>query len=312
MPDLRLADLLAALSVTDLAMGQSRELAIRACVVATAIARSMGLPEAEVSVVYYTTLLKHLGCTATSHEETQLFGPDEMAMRRVAERVDVTSQREALGFLRVAGKGAGAGRVRHVVKAVTGGKETNRAITEAVCEVAALMADRLQLGEGVRRALSENVERWDGKGGPRGLRADDIALAARIAEPARQAVLSMRPRARRPRSRWSASDPEAGSIRRSQRPSLWWALTSSGASKPGIRGPRSLPRNPSRSGGSRMTGSSRSPERSLTSSTSRRRSRWATRPRWPRSRRRRQRGSDFRTLSGSCSQVSCTTSAGPA
>ena len=190
MPDLRLADLLAALSVTtDLAMGQSRELAIRACVVATAIARGMGLPEAEVSVVYFTTLLKHLGCTATSHDETQLFGPDEMAMRRVAERVDVASQREALGFLRVAGKGAGVGRVRHIVKAVTGGKETEQAITEAVCEVAALMADRLQLGEGVRRALSENLERWDGKGGPRGLRADDIALAARIAEPARQAVL---------------------------------------------------------------------------------------------------------------------------
>ena len=87
MPDLRLADLLTALSVTtDLAMGQSRELAIRSCVVATAIARSIGLPEAEVSVVYYTTLLKHLGCTATSHEETQLFGPDELGMRRVAER----------------------------------------------------------------------------------------------------------------------------------------------------------------------------------------------------------------------------------
>jgi hypothetical protein len=79
VPDLRLADLLAALSVTtDLAMGQSRELAIRSCVVATAIARRIGLPEAEVSVVYYTTLLKHLGCTATSHEETQLFGPDEL------------------------------------------------------------------------------------------------------------------------------------------------------------------------------------------------------------------------------------------
>jgi HD-GYP domain-containing protein (c-di-GMP phosphodiesterase class II) len=190
VPDLRLADLLAALSVTtDLAMGQSRELAIRSCVVATAIARSIGLPEAEVSVVYYTTLLKHLGCTATSHEETQLFGPDELGMRRVAERIDLTSRKEALGFLRVAGKGAGAGRVGHVVRAVTGGEETDRAITEAVCEVAALMANRLQLGEGVRRALSENLERWDGKGGPRRLRADDIALAARIAEPARQAVL---------------------------------------------------------------------------------------------------------------------------
>ena len=191
MPDLRLADLLAALSMTtDLAMGQSREQAIRACVLGTAIARRMGLPETEVSVVYYTTLLKHLGCTATSHEETRLFGPDELGMRRVAERIDATRPTEALGFLRVAGRGAGVGRVRHVVNAVTGGREADRVITEAVCEVAALMADRLELGEGVRRALNENLERWDGKGGPRGLRADDVALAARIAEPARQAVIS--------------------------------------------------------------------------------------------------------------------------
>ena len=190
MPDLRLADLLAAMSVTtDLAMGQSREQAIRACVLGTAIARRMGLPEAEVGVVYYTTLLKHLGCTATSHEETQLFGPDELAMRRVAERIDSARPAEALGFLRVAGKGAGAGRARHVMRAVTGGREVDRQIAESVCEVAALMADRLELGQDVRRALSENLERWDGKGGPRGLQAGDVAVAARIAEPARQAVL---------------------------------------------------------------------------------------------------------------------------
>jgi HD-GYP domain-containing protein (c-di-GMP phosphodiesterase class II) len=170
-------------------MGQSRELAIRACVVGSAIARKMGLSETEVSVAYYTTLLKHLGCTATSHEETRLFGPDELGMRRVAELTDFARPREALGFLRVAGTGAGVGRAKHVAKAVTGGKETDRAIAAAVCEVAALMADRLELGDDVRRALNENLERWDGKGAPRGLRAEDISLAARIAEPARQAVL---------------------------------------------------------------------------------------------------------------------------
>jgi hypothetical protein len=74
MPDeVRLADLLAALSLTtDLAMGQPPEKAIRAAVTATEMARHMGIPRAEVSDVYYTTL-KHLGCTATAHEEAELF-----------------------------------------------------------------------------------------------------------------------------------------------------------------------------------------------------------------------------------------------
>jgi hypothetical protein len=91
VPDeVRLADLLAALSLTtDLAMGQPPEKAIRATVIATEIARHMGIPRAEVSDVYYTTLLKHLGCTATAHEEAQLFGPDGLGLRRVAERTDV-------------------------------------------------------------------------------------------------------------------------------------------------------------------------------------------------------------------------------
>ena len=195
---------------------------------------------------------------------------------------------------------------------MTGGEETDRAITEAVCEVAALMADRLQLGEGVRRALSENLERWDGKGGPRRLRADDIALAARIAEPARQAVL------------FHASSGEEAALEMVRRRSGGW-FDPAVAEAFSVVGPDELRRleaedpwaavlaaEPSRSGGSRRIGSSRSPERSRTSSTSRRRSRWATRPGWPRSRRRRQRGSDFRTPSGSCSPVSCTTSAGPA
>ena len=190
MAELRLADLLAALSVTtDLAMGQTPQKAIRACVLGTEVARRMGLPEAEVVDVYYTTLLKHLGCTATSHEETVLFGPDELGMRRVAERTDFTVGTEAPGFLRLVGRGAGVGRARHVAKAVVGARETDRLLLGAICEVAALMADRLGLGERVRRALHENTERFDGKGGPQGLRGDQIALAARIAEPATQAVI---------------------------------------------------------------------------------------------------------------------------
>ena len=188
--DLRLADLLAALSVTtDLAMGQPPEKAMRACVVATEIARRLGLPEPDVADVYYTTLLKHLGCTATGHEEVHLFGPDDLGMRPVAERTDVADRREMLGLLRVTGRGAGLGRLRYLARAMTAGKETNASIFRAVCEVAARMAERLDLGDDVRRGLYESLERWDGRGEPRKLRGEDIALPARIAEPATQAVI---------------------------------------------------------------------------------------------------------------------------
>ncbi|HEX6231417.1 MAG TPA: HD domain-containing phosphohydrolase [Actinomycetota bacterium] len=188
--ELRLADLLAALSLTtDLAMGQEPEKAIRATVVATELARRMDLPETDVADVYYTTLLKHLGCTASAHEEAHLFGPDELGMRRVAERTDPTRTRERLELMRMTGRGAGLGRLRYVARAAAAGTAATDAIFHAVCEVGAGMAERLGLGDGVRRALFESLERWDGKEGPQGLRGEGIALPARIAEPATQAVI---------------------------------------------------------------------------------------------------------------------------
>lgn len=186
--DLRLADLLAALSVsTDLAMGQAPEKAIRACVVATEVARRLDLPDHEVSDVYYTTLLKHLGCTATPHEEL-LFGPDELTTRSVAERTDMTSPGELLALLRVTGAGTGSSRIRYLARALTSKKE-NAEMLLAICEVATRLAERLRLGPGVERALFQNLERWDGKGEPKKVRGEEIALPARIAEPATQAVI---------------------------------------------------------------------------------------------------------------------------
>ena len=77
----------------------------------------------------------------------------------------------------------------HLARTVAGGKRESGGIFRAICEVATQMAERLQLGDDVRDALYASLERWDGKGAPRGLVGDDIALASRIAEPATQAVI---------------------------------------------------------------------------------------------------------------------------
>jgi HD-GYP domain-containing protein (c-di-GMP phosphodiesterase class II)/DNA-binding CsgD family transcriptional regulator len=185
----RLADLLAAVSVaTDLGMGQEPEKAIRACLVATALARRMGTGEAEVSDVYYTALLRHLGCTATAHEETYM-GGDELGSRPAAERADFGNPREAFALLLQMGRGTGVDRVRYLARALRAGKEGDQAILAAVCEVGARLAERLGLGSGVRDGLYQAFERWDGKGTPRGLAAEGICLPARLAEVGHQAVI---------------------------------------------------------------------------------------------------------------------------
>jgi putative nucleotidyltransferase with HDIG domain len=187
--ELRLAEPLAALSVTtDLGMGQAPEKSVRSCLLATELARAAGLPEPQVRDVYYTALLQHLGCTAAAHEVTELFG-DDLTVNAVAERTDETRLRESLALLRMAGRGTGARRVRHVARAVTAGDAANTAILRSVCEVATRMADRLRLGDGVRAGLHDVLEGWDGRGGAYGLAADDIAVPARFAALATQTVI---------------------------------------------------------------------------------------------------------------------------
>jgi hypothetical protein len=116
----RLADLLAAVSVaTDLGMGQEPEKAMYACLVATALARRMGTPESDVSEVYYTALLRHLGCTATAHEEAYL-GGDELVSRPAAERADFGNARESFALLLQMGRGTGVDRARYITRAPCG------------------------------------------------------------------------------------------------------------------------------------------------------------------------------------------------
>ncbi len=187
--ELRLAELLAALSVTtDLGMGQAPEKAIRSCLVATGLADRLELPGRQRRDVYYVTLLRHLGCTATASEEARLFGGDELVSRPVAERTDFGRPREMLAMMLATGRGTGSARPRHLARALAGSRHADM-IQRSVCEVGASLGRRLGLGDGVREGLYQVMERWDGRGAPAGLAGDQIVIAARIADVATQAVI---------------------------------------------------------------------------------------------------------------------------
>ena len=65
----RLADVLASVSlVSDQGFGLPADESMRACLIATAVARRLGLPETVVADTFYTALLQHLGCVGYAHE----------------------------------------------------------------------------------------------------------------------------------------------------------------------------------------------------------------------------------------------------
>ena len=185
---LRLAELLVPLSlVTDLGMGAPDEAAARACLVATGLARWLALPETVVADVYYTTLLKHLGCTATAHEEAERLGGDELATRPLFSRTDERRPSEMLSLLASIGADRPPRERARIIVGTIGAGSWGGEVQRAVCEVASLAAGRLGMSSAVQGAIGQTFERWDGKG-PLGRTGNDIPLAARLAAVASRAV----------------------------------------------------------------------------------------------------------------------------
>jgi HD-GYP domain-containing protein (c-di-GMP phosphodiesterase class II)/DNA-binding CsgD family transcriptional regulator len=173
------AGVVAALSVTsDLTRGHPPGEAMRACLLATELARRAGLSPARQGEVFYASLMRYAGCAATSHEAAAAFGGDDIAVRSRGDLIDPTRPLEALGFL--AGLGSGIEKVRVLARAPRVAKIVEES-ARADCEVGADLSRRLRLSEGVSRAVLCAFERFDGKGSPAGLAGDEVSEAARFA-----------------------------------------------------------------------------------------------------------------------------------
>ena len=170
--------------------GLPPETAMRACVIGTALARELGLPEQDVSDTFYATLLMHVGCTALAHETAAVFG-DDLTVNSAVARTNFADPRDVFKtMIPEATHGmATLARGRAGAFIVTRGKAFGRRFDTGACEVARETARRIGLSEGVQQGLYEVQEWWNGAGAPRGLRADEIALPARIARAATDAAL---------------------------------------------------------------------------------------------------------------------------
>jgi HD-GYP domain-containing protein (c-di-GMP phosphodiesterase class II) len=185
---LRLADLLSGLSiVSDLGYGLPIETALRSCLIGTAVARRMTLPEREVADVFYVSLLFHVGCVAYAQETFELFG-DDQAVRRAAVETDLTDVRDIFATL-IPRSTRGlhpAARLRGAVRMAVTGRAFGKAHDQASCEVARSVSRRIGLPESVSKSLYDIHEWWNGAGA-RSLHGEQITRPARIARVATEA-----------------------------------------------------------------------------------------------------------------------------
>ena len=186
---LRLAELMAAFSLAmDLGLGQPMEWVMRTCLPGVHLSDLLGLNQEEQRQVYYLSLLRHIGCTATADWEAAVFG-NELALGD-ALITDAKHPAEALRFLLNApGRGQPLlSRVRHLGKALAAGPGMKGAVDRIQCEVAGQLAQRLDFDKDLRQALGQVFERWDGQGEPHQLKGENLALSVRIVHLAQDAV----------------------------------------------------------------------------------------------------------------------------
>lgn len=188
---LRLADLLAALSlVADMGYGLRPGHGMRSSLIGVMLARELGIPEHEAAETFYTALLLHIGCIGFSHEMSAAFG-DELRANRAGAKTNFGDPRDVFATL-IPETTRGlrpAAQLRAAAFIVTRGRSLGRRYDTTVCEVARETARRIDLSNGVQRALFEVKECWNGSGGPQGLSGEEILLPARIARVATEAAL---------------------------------------------------------------------------------------------------------------------------
>ena len=188
---LRLADLLGGLSlVADMGYGLQPGHGMRSCLIGVELARELALGEHEVAEIFYTAMLLHIGCVGFSHEMYASFG-DELRANRAGARTNFADPRDIFATLipeTTRGLRPPA-QLRAAAFIVTRGRALGKRYDATVCELARETARRLDLSNGVQRALFEVKESWNGSGGPLGLRGEEILLPARIARVATEATL---------------------------------------------------------------------------------------------------------------------------
>ncbi|MEO8285068.1 MAG: HD domain-containing phosphohydrolase [Chloroflexota bacterium] len=194
--DLRLAEVIGAISLaTDLGMGNPLEYALCSCVLAVRLGDALGLGDEDLREVYYQALLRYIGCNAETHMLSSLAG-DEAAVRADFGQIDTGNIGEVVGVMTRAIRQANAGASpTHVARMVARGLLTLPKIKASFaehCEVAQRLGERLGFEGNVVRALGQLYERWDGKGSPRGLKGENVALSVRVVTIAQDAITFQR------------------------------------------------------------------------------------------------------------------------
>ena len=177
-----LHDILGALGhALDLTEGQPLGHCQRCAWIGVHIGREIGLDEASLAELYYTILLKDLGCSSNAARICELFLADDLTFKRDFKLVD-GSMGAALRFtIAQTARGSGVAERFRSVLHVLQSRDVTRDLIETRCHRGADIAAKLRFPAAVQDGVRSLDERWDGSGKPEGLVGPAIPLYSRVA-----------------------------------------------------------------------------------------------------------------------------------
>lgn len=181
--NLKLSELISALShALDITEGQPEGHCVRCCWIGIHIGREIGLAEDALWDLYYTLLLKDLGCSSNAARICELYLTDDLGFKRDFKTVGDSLPQVINFVLRHTGLKAGlAERFRSVLTIFRDGSEIARELIATRCQRGAEIARLLRFPESVAAGIYSLDEHFNGQGKPEGLAGQAIPLHSRIA-----------------------------------------------------------------------------------------------------------------------------------
>lgn len=178
-----LSEVVGALSYAlDITEGQPVGHSLRCCWIGMHVGMRLGFSTADLSDLYYTLLLKDIGCSSNAARICKLYLADDLSFKNAYKVVD-TKLPEILRFL-LANTARGSGfveRLQTLVHIARNGGEISRELIETRCQRGAEIARSMRFSEAVAGGILDLDEHWDGSGQPLNKQAADISLFSRIA-----------------------------------------------------------------------------------------------------------------------------------
>ncbi|WP_297110536.1 HD domain-containing protein [uncultured Devosia sp.] len=180
---IHLSEVVGALSFAlDITEGQPVGHSLRCCWIGMHVGRGLGMSEAALSDLYYTLLLKDIGCSSNAARICQLYLADDLNFKSAYKVVD-NKLPEILRFLiaNTARKSGFVERLQTLVHIARNGGEISRELIETRCQRGAEIARSMRFSEAVARGILDLDEHWDGSGQPEGLAEGSISRFGQIA-----------------------------------------------------------------------------------------------------------------------------------